>query len=180
MNVRAFGIVLGLSLILLLPAAPSSARLWKPTPEQLAADYVSLTHVKGMEGRVILNWMAAPLVTAPGMKPVLEKYIVVNIAHARQTNVGAVTWDDIEGVQASDGNGQALKEVPSDALPPMLVGMIAASKATMRQNTQGRGSIYWGVWEAGSVSACQKGRLVVSYDGEAYSFDTPLPGCGKP
>ncbi len=62
----------------------------------------------------------------------------------------------------------------------MLIGLIATSDATMRQSTQGNGRIYWGVWEAGPISACQKGKLVVNYDGEAYSFDTPLPSCGKP
>ena len=49
----------------------------------------------------------------------------------------------------------------------------------MKQGTQGKGIVAWGVWEAGSVTACQKGKLVVSYEGEAYSFDTPLPGCPK-
>ena len=62
----------------------------------------------------------------------------------------------------------------------ILVGVIATSEAALRQSTQGQGKIYWGIWEAGSISACQKGKLVVNYEGEAYSFDTPLPGCAKP
>ncbi|HEX4636281.1 MAG TPA: hypothetical protein VH189_08870 [Rhizomicrobium sp.] len=183
MRVRLFTPILGLSVFvssLLVPALPSMARLWKPTPDQLAADYVSLTHIKGTEGRVFINWMAAPVISSPGLKQVLEKYVVLSIVHTRQAVGGALTWDDIQGVQASDGNGQPLKEVPSDSRSPMLIGMFATSEATMRQSTQGAGKIYWGVWEAGSVGACLKGKLVVNYDGEAYSFDTPLPSCGKP
>jgi hypothetical protein len=90
-----------------------------------------------------------------------------------------MTWDDIQGVQVTDGNGQALKEVTPDVMPPALVGVIASSDAAMRQNTQGKGKVYWSVWEAGSVNACQRGKLVVTYDGETYSFDTPIPGCVK-
>ncbi|HYS45393.1 MAG TPA: hypothetical protein VEM35_03095, partial [Rhizomicrobium sp.] len=76
-------------------------------------------------------------------------------------------------------NGQPLKEISGDAMPPALVGLIASSDATMRQSSQGRAKAYWSVWEAGAVNACQKGKLVVTYDGETYSFDTPMPGCAK-
>jgi hypothetical protein len=58
--------------------------------------------------------------------------------------------------------------------------VIASSDATLRQSTQGKAKVYWSVWEAGAVNACGRGKLVVSYQGEAYSYDTPLPGCAKP
>jgi len=166
-------------LLAVLLATPAAARLWKPTPEQVTADYVTITHNKGTEGRVILGWMTAQMVPALALKQILEKYVVISIMHTRQAPGGPVTWDDILGVQLSDGNGQPLKEVQADAIPPPLVGLIAASDATMRQNSLGKGKVTWSVWEAGSIAACQKGKLVVSYDGEAYSFDTPLPGCPK-
>jgi hypothetical protein len=176
-------VFLGLGLItatLLAPAAPAMARLWKPTPEQLAADYVSIVHIKGTDGRVAVNWLAAPVIPSPGLKQILEKYIVISIVRTRPGTGGTAIWDEVQGVQVTDGNGQALKEVPPESRPPTMVGVIATSEAAMRQSTQGAGRIYWGVWEAGSIGACQKGRLVVNYDGEAYSFDTPLPGCPKP
>jgi hypothetical protein len=167
-------------LVTALLATPASARLWKPTPEQLTADYVTITHNKGAEGRVILGWMTSLIVPGVALKPILDKYVVISIMRTRQVPGGPVTWDDVQGVQLSDGNGQPLKEVQTDAIPPLLVGLIAASDATMRQNSLGKGKVTWSVWEAGSIAACQKGRLVVNYDGEAYSFDTPLPGCTKP
>ena len=168
------------ALAFVLLVTPATARLWKPTPDQLAADYVIITHNKGAEGRVVVSWMASSVIPSPALKPILEKYVVLSIIHTRQGVGGPVTWDQVQGVQVSDGSGQALKEVSADAMPPTLVGMIAASDATMRQSTQGNGKVYWGVWESGSIAACQKGKLVVTYDGEAYSFDTPLPGCPKP
>jgi len=93
---------------------------------------------------------------------------------------GGMVWDDIQGVQVSDGQGQPLVEVKQDAMPPTLVGLIASSDASMRQNTQGKAKVYWSIWQPGSVSACGRGKLVVTYDGEAYNFDTPLPSCTKP
>ena len=124
--------------------------------------------------------MASPLLPSPVLKQLLDKYVVLSIAHTRAGPDGTLTWDDIQGVQLSDGNGQALKEVPTDSMPPTLVGLIASSDATMRQSTQGKSKVYWSVWEAGAVNACVRGKLVVSYQGEAYSYDTPLPGCPKP
>jgi hypothetical protein len=176
---RALAFVSASGLALLVVATSVQARLWKPTPEQLALDYATINHNKGAEGRVLLGWMASPVVPSPTVKSLLEKYVVLSIVHTRQAPGGPVTWDDIQGVQVADGNGQPLKEVVADAIPPALVGLIAGSDAVMRQSTQGKGKIYWSVWEAGSVNACQRGKLVVTYDGEAYSYDTPLPGCPK-
>jgi len=176
---RALRLALAFAPALFVAATPVSARLWKPTPEQLALDYVTINHNKGAEGRVMLGWMASPVVPAPTVKPLLDKYVVLSIVHTRQVPGGPMTWDEIQGVQVTDGNGQTLKEVMPDAMPPALVGLIASSDATMRQSTQGKGKVYWSVWEAGSVNACQRGKLVVTYDGEAYSFDTPMPGCVK-
>jgi len=163
-------------MLLLAMAAPASARLWKPTTQQQTLDYLTITQNKTGES-VAIVWLAAPMIPAPTMKPVLEKYVVLSIAHTRRTPDGALTWDDVQGVQVSDGAGQALKEVPSDQVPPLLVGVIASSDATLRQSSQGKSKVYWSVWEAGAVNACQRGKLVVSYDGENYSYDTPIPGC---
>ena len=93
------------------------------------------------------------------------------------TGIGLVSWDDIEGVQATDASGQPLKELIDDAIPPGLVGLIATSQASLRQSTQGQGKIRWSVYEAGSVNACRPGKLSVAYDGETYVFETPMPGC---
>lgn len=172
------GFIFGLALV--VAAAPAAARLWKPTPAQVAADYATINHNKGTEGRVIVSWMASPLMTVPTMKQLLDRYVVISIAHTRTGLGGTLTWDDIEGVQVTDGSGQALKELIGDAIPPTLVGLTAGIDAGMRQSTQNKGKARWGIYEAGPVNACQPGKLVVTYDGESYSFDTPMPGCVKP
>jgi hypothetical protein len=171
------GLVLGLALV--LAVGPASARLWKPTPFQLAADYATITHNKGTDGRVIVSWLASPVMPGPVMSPVLDKYVVISIARSRQMPGGLTTWDDVEGVQVSDGSGQPLKELTGDAVPPVLVGLTASAEAVMRQSTQGRGKVHWGIYEAGAVNACGPGKLIVNYDGESYTYDTPIPGCAK-
>ena len=176
---RALVCALASALGLLAVAMPASARLWKPTPDQLAQDYVTVNHNKGAEGRVVISWMASPIMPSPILKQLLDKYVVLSIAHTRQGLDGGMVWDDVQGVQLSDGAGQPLIEVKPDAMPPTLVGLIASSDATLRQTTQGKAKVHWSVWEAGSISACGRGKLVVTYDGEAYSFDTPMPGCPK-
>ena len=166
---------LAVGLIPLILAAPASARLWKPTPQQQIADYLSILHNKA-DGNVSVAWMASPLVAATA-KPVMDKYVVIQIIRTRRGPDGAAVWDDVQGVQVSDGAGNVLKEVPTDQMPPILVGMIATTEATVRQNSQGKGKAFWGVYEPGAVSACQRGKLNVSFEGETYSFDTPVPGC---
>ena len=166
---------LAFALVPLILAVPASARLWKPTPQQQVADYLSIRHDKS-DGSVAITWMASPLVMGTA-KPIMDKYVVIQVVRTRRGTDGAMTWDDVQGVQVSDGAGNAMKEVPSDQMPPILVGMIATSEATMRQTSQGRSKVYWGVYEAGTVSACQRGKLNVSFEGETYNFDTPVPGC---
>ena len=163
-------------LLLLAAATPASARLWKPTPQQQVIDYLTITHNKAGEN-IALVWMASLLVPSPAVKPLLDKYIILSIAHTRRAADGTTSWDDVQGVQLSNGAGDALTEVTPDKIPPLLVGMIASSDATMRQSSQGKSKVYWSVWEAGSVNACQRGKLVVNYGGESYSYDTPIPGC---
>ena len=163
-----------------LAAAPASARLWKPTPLQQAQDYVAISHNKGSDGRVLLNWMASTTTTTPTMKDVLDKYVVINLIHTTASVGGAPPeWIEPEGIQVTDGSGTPLKEVSGGDIPPSLVGLIAASQAGLAQVTQGKGKIHWMVFQAGAINACTNGRLSVTYAGETYTFDTPLPGCGK-
>ena len=163
-------------LLLAMTAPPASARPWKPTPQQQVVDYLTITHNRGSDN-VVIVWMASPLVAASTIKQLLDKYVVLSIAHTRRGTDGATIWEDVQGVRLSDGAGQDLKEVSSDQIPPMLVGMIASSNATMQQSTQGKSKVYWSVWEASAVNACQRGKLVVNYAGESYSYDTPVPAC---
>jgi len=58
-------------------------------------------------------------------------------------------------VYRTDSSGQAQKEVTGDHVPPALIGITGGASASIRQSTQGIGKMYWGIYEAGSVSACR-------------------------
>ncbi len=167
------------ALLLAASVSPVSARLWKPTPAQQAMDYLTINHNKGVDGHVIVGWMASPTINSPTMQPLLDKYVVVSIIHTRTQPSGPVIYDDVQGVQVTDGGRQPLKELTGDAIPPALVGITASANASIRQTTQGRGKMFWGIYEAGGVNPCLPGKLLVAYDGETYNYDTPLPGCVK-
>jgi hypothetical protein len=162
-----------------LTAPAVMARVWKPTPAQMAQDYTVINHNKGTDGRVVIQWVSSPGFTAPTMQQLLDKYVVINIVRTRQAPTGLTTWDDVEGVQVSDSKDQPLKEVTPAAMPPTLIGFMAQVDATVNQSTQGKAKTKWLVFEAGGVNACTPGRLSVVYEGETYTFDTPIPGCPK-
>ena len=163
-----------------LAAGPSQARLWKPTPQQLAVDYLTLVHNRGgTQGRVTISWVASPAMNGAMLQQILDKYVVISVVHAYSEPDGSTNWDEISGVQVTDSANRPLKEVAPDAIPPVLAGFIASASASLRQSTQGKGKIHWAIYEAGSITPCQSGKLQVTYDGETYGFDTPLPGCEK-
>jgi len=174
------GIIGAVLLAACVAAGPSQARLWKPTPQQLAVDYLTLVHNRdGTQGRVTVSWVASPAINGAMLQQVLDKYVVISVVHAYTEPDGSTNWDEIAGVQVTDGANRPLKEVAPDAIPPVLAGFTASASASVRQSTQGKGKIHWAVYEAGSITACQPGKLLVTYDGETYSFDTPIPGCEK-
>ncbi|MDB5734207.1 MAG: hypothetical protein JWN16_844 [Alphaproteobacteria bacterium] len=160
-------------------AMPAAARLWKPTPQQQAQDYTVINHNKGNDGRVVMQWLASTTNSSAVMQQVLDKYVVISVVHSRTVPGGGTSWDDVQGIAVTDSDGVALKEVPQDAVPPTLVGLFAQVDAMMRQGSQGKARTHWGVYEAGNAHACAKGKLSLTYDGETYTWDTPLPGCPK-
>jgi hypothetical protein len=168
------------ALAAIVVASPAAARLWKPTPLMLAQDYTVITHNKGEEGRVTVQWVASPTVAAPTLQQTLDKYVVIGLTHTRGGVGGVVTWDDVEGVKVTDTAGEPLKELAGDAVPPALVGFFGAMEATVSRASQGKAKVRWYVFEPAQVSACAPGKLSVAYDGETYTFDTPIPGCAKP
>lgn len=171
--------VIPVGLAVLAMAAPAMARMWKPSPAQIASDYTLINHNKGADGRVTLQWLAPTTMATPVMQQLLDRYVVISIAHLRALPGGGTSWDDVQGVQVLDAAGKPLTEIPPDAYAPALVGLFATTDAIVRQSTQGRGKTHWGVYEPGTVHACAPGKLQVVYDGETYSWDTPMPGCPK-
>jgi hypothetical protein len=157
-------------------AAPAGARPWKPTPQALAQDYLQIQQVKANSELVLLMWIAPPMIAQPQFSAILDKYVVIGVAHGRP-GVGGLLFDDIPTLEVKDDGGNALKPVADKDLPADAAQSIQILTGSIKQATGmvGQG-VHFFVFE-GNVHACEKGRLVVPYDGEEYTFDTPVPGC---
>lgn len=157
--------------------ASAEARPWKPTPQQQAQDYTSIVHNKGASaGTVRISWMAAPAFTG-NMQLLMQKYLLLTLTHTIITPAGVTSYEDTGGVQVSDLAGQPLTEIALKDLPPALVGLTAQMDASFRQSVNGNAKMRILAFQPGTVLACQKGGLAVTYAGERYTFETPMPGC---
>lgn len=172
-------IVLVTGLVCAALATTAEARLWKPADWEVAQDYATITHNKGLEGRVVIHWFASPTFTSATLAASLDKYVVLSIAHSHFTPTGTTVFDDVVGEQVMDGQGRVLREIPQTEVPVSLVGLIAVLQAGYRNAGPTAQNVRFLVFEAGGVGACQSGKLIVAYEGERYEFDAPLPGCPK-
>ncbi len=169
---RAAGVAVAIAML----AAPAGARPWKPTPQALAQDYLQIQQVKANSELVLLMWIAPPMIAQPQFSAILDKYVVIGVAHGRP-GVGGLLFDEIPTLEVKNGEGTALKFVTDKDLPDDAAQSIQILTGSIKQATGmvGQG-VHFFVFE-GNVHACEKGRLVVPYDGEEYTFDTPVPGC---
>jgi hypothetical protein len=160
--------------------SPAYSRLWKPSSIQLAGDYAFIAHAKSNTDYVNLRWWAAPTVQ-PGttLANLLEKFVVISVVHYHiQLPSGALSFDDIATLEARGSSDIPLTFIPQNALPPGVVGVLAGWEASLRQSMGrfGDGTKFF-IFDAGTVHACEKGRISVPYDGETYTWETPFPGC---
>jgi hypothetical protein len=163
-------------------SSSASSRPWKPTPTQIAADYASITHIKGNGDLVTIGWWASPT-ARPGTQLValLENYVLISVIHSHQNlnqPAAGISFDDIKTLEARDESGKALTPIPRDALPPASTGLLAAFEAGYRRGLGPRGNgVRFFLFDAGSVRACERGGISVPFDGETYTWETPFPGC---
>jgi hypothetical protein len=81
-------------------SSSASSRPWKPTPTQIAADYASITHIRGNGDFVTIGWWASPT-ARPGTQlvAILEKYVLISVSHAHQNfnqPAAGISFDDIK------------------------------------------------------------------------------------
>jgi hypothetical protein len=105
-------IVLGAMLPCLAFCSFASSRPWKPTPNQIAADYASINHNKGNGDFVTIGWWSAPT-ARPGTQLIalFEKYVLISVTHSRinfNQPAAGLTFDDIKTLEARDQTGSKL------------------------------------------------------------------------
>jgi hypothetical protein len=160
----------------------ASSRLWKATPSQIAGDYASIFHNRGSGDFVTITWLAPPTATAGSqLVAILEKYVLIAVVHSH-TNfnqpTAGITFDDIKTLEARDEGGNLLTPVSENELPTASLGLLAGFEAGYGRGfgTRGGGMKFF-LFEAGTIRACERGGISVSFDGETYTWETPFPGC---
>jgi hypothetical protein len=111
----------------------------------------------------------------------LDKYTILGVAHGQLDAGGKMVFNSEESARATSLDGTQLKNLDPADYPPMVAGAVATLGGFMRQTLgpMGQGMKFL-VFEGANVRACEKGGLAVTYVGETYTFDTPIPGCPKP
>lgn len=160
----------------------TQARPWKPTPQTQAQDYSSIVDNRGKGEMVMLKWyvpaVAPDAQSAQNPQALLDKYVVISLIHAHMQPGGIITFDTIDLPQVKDGKGTPLKALSGDDIPPTLAGYLVTLQGTMRQSIGAFGQgMHVFAFDGGNVHACQKGGMSISFAGETYTYDTPIPGC---
>jgi len=161
-------------------AAPAQSRPWKPKPNALALDYAQILDQRSTRDSIVIWWLAPPMMERASVEAqeLLDKYVVVGIVHAHMLVGGSMSFDPIETIEASDGSGSPLTQLTGDNIPPLAQGTLAALQAILQKAIGPMGQGFrWFVFEGGAVHACEPGGLSVAYDGETYTYETPIPGC---
>lgn len=159
-------------------STPAQARTWKPSLEVQTREYLEILDER--DGNFIMVWwLASPMVPhSPSAAALFDKYVVIMALHAKLSANGSVSYTHIESLDVQDGDRRALAPVGEDKVPPTLTGVLSTMGAVLKQVLGAMGQhVQYFVFESGGINACRHGRLFVNYNGESYSYDTPIPGC---
>ena len=167
-----------------LALSPALARQWNPDARGAALDYTQIVHAKG-PGEVVVVWWVTPQAFPPGvndqvLQDVLSRYVVLGIAHGRTATTGQMSFDPIADLRITDSTARSLASLPPNVTPPEVAQTMAGLQALARQSLGPIGQgIRWFVFDGSTIHACSPGKMSVPFDGETYTYDTPIPGCPK-
>ena len=176
---RAAVVVFSALACVLFASSPAGARPWKTTPQGLAQDYAQILDVRAQGEVVMLLWFVPQMVPEKtAERALLDKYIVIGVAHARPGPAGSMLFDAIDPLKIKDARGKPLTLLEGNKLPSDASQLVTAMGATMKQSLGAMGQgMHFFVYDGGSTHACAKGGLSILYAGEVYTYVLPIPGC---
>jgi len=171
--------------IALLLGSSATARQWSPDVHASALDYSQIVHVKPT-GEVVLLWWVVPEIFMPNannqmLLNVLSRYVVIGAAEGRPGPNGQLAFQNLPPLQIMDQMSRNYAALPDNALPQDVAQAIATLQSLARQSPLGpiAQGMRWFVYQANTINSCMPGRLSVPLGGETYTYDTPIPGCGR-
>jgi hypothetical protein len=160
---------------------PLQSRPW-PRNAPNAADYLIINDNRCNGDIALVFWLASPLIPASAgqqaARDLLDKYVVIGVAHARVSKEATFTFDRATAPQVMGAKNERLQLLDTDTMSPAIVGALATVKVAFSQSLGefGKG-IQWFVFANGSVNLCSNGGMAVQFENEKYTYVTPVPGC---
>ena len=159
------------------------ARKWKVRPSDLASDYAQIVDQRSATEIVLIFWMAPEAIddrvtNVDMIRAVLREYMVVGVAHGNVSPLGRIDFKTPDGVVVQSADNNPVQVLSKESLPPTAIGLLTALQAFFAQSLGHIGQgFHWFIFDGKRVDSCRKGSFLISYAGERYNYDTPIPGC---
>ena len=170
------------SAAILMPPLTAEARQWRATPMALAQDYVQIVDQRSPRELVVVFWVSPQLIQqAPANKlarQLLAKNMVVGVVHADISPGGSFTFRTPEAPTVDVAPRGPQINLPDSKIEPAALGVIEILRQSLGQalGPAGKG-IRWFTFDGSNVNSCKAGAFAIKYADEAYTFETPIPGC---
>ena len=170
------------SAAILMPPLTAEARQWRATPMALAQDYVQIIDQRSPGELVIVFWVSPQLIQqAPAnerARQLLAKNMVVGVVHADISPGGSFTYRTPAAPTVDVALRGPQTNLPDSEIEPIALGVIEVLRQSLGQalGPAGKG-IRWFTFDGSNVNSCRAGAFAIKYANEAYTFETPIPGC---
>jgi hypothetical protein len=178
-------VALSVFLIAVVLCSTADARKWRVRPHDLAAEYSQVIDQRG-GGEVVVVYWIAPETIDPGMqqaevlKTMLKEHVIVALTHGTAGQGGRLDFRAPEGVMVEAANKKQRESLAKESWPPLVSAYTLVMQNFLSQTTGQLGSgFHWFVFEGKGIESCGKGRFWITYAGERYNYDTPIPGCSQ-
>ncbi len=159
----------------------SDARQWRVTPQAAAQEYVIINDQRSPNEIVLVFWMTPRLLPDQPQnetaKAMLTRNLLVGIAHADVSAGGAMSFRAPTNITLVTG-GQNRPPLAGSQIEPASAGALTTMSQVFAQalGPLGKGT-KWHVFDGSGISSCRSGSFAISYAGENYTYETPIPGC---
>ena len=181
MTSRATRILRAVLACAVLAGTPASARMWNPTAKSLAQDYGMIQDNRTEKRIIMLFWLPPLMADDKTMQDILSENLVIGVIDGTVESDGRMSYASIDTLSAKDAQGNALRVLKDNDIPPAVAGGVQTLESFFRQALGPMGAgVHWFVLDGSNVHSCKAGSgFSVQFAGENYTYEAPIPGCPK-
>lgn len=175
--------VVALAFALAVFSSDSHARKWKPASHDLANDYVLIEHNKSNGEITLLMWVAPEIIAEADrtvqLAEILGEYLLLGVVTMKVSDLAEVTFDADDEITVTPFLKGSIRPSSTDSLPPVVnsIAFMLGDVFAKAMGPLGEG-LTWHIFRGTDIRSCNAGGFTVSYKGEDYRYETPIPGCG--